>query len=52
MLNLDQLIIEGDRALRILTGVISSNRSVPQPLENEQIQTIELSETENMHEPD
>ncbi len=35
MLNLDQLIIEGDRALRILTGVVQSNRPVPKPSQEE-----------------
>jgi ubiquinone biosynthesis monooxygenase Coq7 len=35
MFNLDQLIIEGDRALRILTGTVSLNRPVPKPLQQQ-----------------
>ncbi|SMC59087.1 2-polyprenyl-3-methyl-6-methoxy-1,4-benzoquinone monooxygenase [Polynucleobacter kasalickyi] len=35
MFNLDQLIIEGDRALRILTGAVQLNRPVPKPAQAE-----------------
>lgn len=58
MFNLDQLIIEGDRALRILTGAVPLNRPVPKPKQAEpglpdqelgSASTVSLTEEEKKH---
>ena len=47
MFNLDQLIIEGDRALRILSGSVQQSRKTPQP--EASLDAATLSEQEKKH---
>ena len=47
MFNLDQLIIEGDRALRILSGSVQQSRATPQP--EASLVATTLSEQEKKH---